>query len=255
MIVTHVTHHVFLDRVYGHVYIHWVVWYSAPVFVLEIYAEMRTLHRIAKTTFVNCVNGARQRCSAFGPTAHDCFYTNLTVGDSDSRLVRDCQIKTLLKQSIPAPTQLTMSNLLQAQISAQYMDNVLSPLIKQIKKTYNSVHVRELFHPDHITHVFVVTGGLCMEIAADDEAINLFTSIQGKEHSGKESTRTKSTLTQKRLTLKLAPNMTLHGHYTFHPHTNTMHTHFRFSPTRDGMLALLKLFDHSVDKMMKAVLV
>jgi hypothetical protein len=146
-----------------------------------------------------------------------------------------------------------MSNLLQAQISAQYMDNVLSPLIRQIEKTYNPVHVRELFHPDHITHVFVVTGGLCMEIAADDEAINLFTSIQGNEHSGKESSRTESK--QKRLTLTLAPNMTLHGHYTFHPPTNTMHTHFRFSPTRDGMLALLKLFDHSVDKMMKAALV
>ena len=103
--------------------------------------------------------------------------------------------------------------------------------------------MREVYYPDHNTNVFAVIGGLRMEFTSDGEAIHFFTVLEG--------TGVPTSSKQKRLKLTLDNGITLFGHYTYH--ATAMHTHFRFSPTRDGMLALLKLVDHSVGRMVALI--
>ena len=85
------------------------------------------------------------------------------------------------------------------------------------------------------------------KFTSDEEAIHFFTVLEGK------GSPTSSSSEQKRLKLTLDHGITLFGHYTFH--ANTMHTHFSFSPTRDVMLTLLKLVDHSVSSMVAIAVV
>ena len=124
-----------------------------------------------------------------------------------------------------------------------FTDNLLSHFVTQIKWMYNSKFMREVYYPDHNTNVFAVIGGLRMEFTSDGEAIHFFTVLEG--------TGVPTSSKQKRLKLTLDNGITLFGHYTFH--ATAMHTHFRFSPTRDGMLALLKLVDHSVGRMVALI--
>jgi hypothetical protein len=125
------------------------------------------------------------------------------------------------------------------------MENVLAHVFAQIKWTYNPKYVREVFRSEENIKVLVIIGGLRMEFTCDDDAVNVFSVFV--QSDALQSTR-KST--QKPLIVSFPDGTTLRGHYTYS--TPAMHTHFRFSPTRDGMLKLLKLVDHSMGRMMAA---
>jgi len=126
------------------------------------------------------------------------------------------------------------------------MENILSLAFMQIVWTYSRKFVREIFRSEDDIKVLSIIGGLRMEFTCDDDAVNVFSVFAAE---GQTSRKAKSS--QRPLILTFPDNTTLHGHYTYH--APAMHTHFRFSPTRDGMLMLLKLVDHSMSRMVKVV--
>ena len=134
---------------------------------------------------------------------------------------------------------------LQVQRRSWYMENILAHVFAQIKWTYNPNYVREVFRSEDNIKVLVIIGGLRMEFTCDDDAVNVFSVFV--QSDALQSTR-KST--QKPLIVSFPDGTTLRGHCTYS--APAMHTHFRFSPTRDGMLKLLKLVDHSMGRMMAA---
>ena len=127
-----------------------------------------------------------------------------------------------------------------------HMENILACVFAQIKWTYSSTFTREIFRSEDNIKVLVIIGGLRMEFTCDDDALNLFT-ILATGITTKHKVRSPS---QRLLSLTMDDGTTLSGHYTHH--AALMHTHFRFQPTRDGMLALLKLVDYAISRMVAA---
>ena len=83
-----------------------------------------------------------------------------------------------------------------------------------------------------------------MELNCDEDAINMFT-VYGQDSGGNGKSKTQR---QRDLKLNLGDGVELSGTYTYRH--GVMHTHFRFSSTREDVLKLLKLFDFSVSRMM-----
>jgi hypothetical protein len=136
--------------------------------------------------------------------------------------------------------------MLQVQLHSWYMENLLSHVFAQVKWTYNPKYTREVFRSEDDIKVLNIVGGIRMEFTCDDAAINVF-SI----HTRGDTKAKKSASTQRPLVVAFPDGTTLRGHYTYH--ADKMHTHFRFSPTTDGMLHLLKLIDFSMAQVMKLV--
>ena len=133
---------------------------------------------------------------------------------------------------------------MEVQRRSWYMVNVLERLFDQIKWTYDPKYIREIFRSEDNIKVLVIIGGLRMEFTSDDDAINVFSVFGQTEPNGRAKRNPKS----KPLTITFIDGTTLRGHYTYY--SASMHTHFRFSPTKEGMLHLLKLVDHSMSQMM-----
>ena len=150
------------------------------------------------------------------------------------------------------------------------MESVLALVLEQIVDTYNPNVIKDIFCSETNTKVLQVIGGLRMEFTSDEDAINVFTilatNIPSRKTSSKKlpksttddgatSSQTQPDFTtedckissQRQLNFTTDDGTTYSGHYTHH--AGMMHTHFRFSSTRDDILKLLKLVDYSIYRM------
>ena len=82
-------------------------------------------------------------------------------------------------------------------------------------------------------------------MTCDADSIHMFT-VYGLD-SGRPRKPKNQPEPPREMRKTLENGMMLSGTYKYR--YGMMHTHFRFSPTSDGVLMLLKVFDHSVDCM------
>ena len=144
---------------------------------------------------------------------------------------------TRLLQNIPIQRRLIVT------------EEIMNQTVEQIKSTYtvtDCIHetLAKLWIRGNIRALKLTDTDVELEFTCDEDGINLFI-INIHNNPAKLSMRGSG---RTRIHLK-GISQPLEGHYAFHD--GAMFTHFRFTPTRDGVLTLLKLVDVSVESFKK----